>query len=84
MTVTFKVPETLTPVFFPTESSLLIDNLKIIEARFVNKKKICDFMVSHTNAEYTVRFQVIYEQGRCFASKGFRVSRIHAANPVFE
>ena len=61
------------PVVFPTEPTLKIEELKIIEAVINNRKKECDFMVAHTNAEYTVRFHVVIEEGRCFTYKGFSV-----------
>ncbi len=70
---TFAVPERMKPVIFPTEPTLRIDELKIIDAVINNRKKQCDFMVAHTNAEYTVQFHVTLEEGRCFTYKGFSV-----------
>ena len=67
MTLLFKVPAEMMPVVFPTEPSLHIEELKIIDAVVNSSRKTCDFMVSHTNAEYTVQFHVVHEEALCYA-----------------
>lgn len=76
MTSSFKVPEEIHPVLFPTEPTLQINHLNITDAKFNARKKHCDFMVQHTNSEYNVELHVIYEDSKCYAHKGFTLVRI--------
>jgi len=74
MTNSFEVPASYETVVFPTEPTLPIDTLKIIEASTGDKKKKGDFMVINTNPDSTVQFTVIYDEYDCYAAKGFYVS----------
>lgn len=69
----FRVPPELYPIVFPTEPTLMIEDLKIIDSFINNSRKKCQFMVSHDKPEYTVQFVAVYEEERCFSSKGFSV-----------
>lgn len=72
----FSVPREIQPTLFPTEPTLEIKELKIIDSIvFSHKRKLCDFMISHTNADYTLQLRVYLnlEDPRCYAYKGFAV-----------
>ena len=73
------MPEDILPAIFPTEPTLEIEELRIVDSKISSSTKLmCEFMVVHTNASYTLKFNSYLEStnGRCFAFKGFIVYAI--------
>lgn len=83
----FFVPTEMQPTLFPTEPTLEIKELKIVDSLVSSsKRKHCDFMISHNNADYTLQFQVFMnlDNPRAFTYKGYAVASTHAARAVPE